>query len=63
MLQFLYACDEMLSESPKGYGSSGEGYDLNRECFHVDSGLPEEGDHLGMPPEGDQPPSHNLDGT
>jgi hypothetical protein len=30
MLQFLYACDKMLSESSKGYSSGGEGYDLTR---------------------------------
>jgi hypothetical protein len=47
MLQFLYACDEMLSESSEGYNFDGEGYDPTRECFHVNSGLPEEGDHLG----------------
>jgi hypothetical protein len=61
MLKFLYACDEMLSKNSEGYSSSGEGYDLTRECFHVDLGLPEDGDHLGMPPEDDQPRPHNLD--
>jgi hypothetical protein len=63
MLQFLYACDEMLSESSEGYNSGSEGYDTTLECFHVDSRLPEEGDHLGMLQEGDQPPSHNPDRT
>jgi hypothetical protein len=63
MLQFLYACEEMLSESSEGYNSGGEGYDPTRECFHVDPEIPEEGDHLGMPQEGDQPPPHNPDGA
>jgi hypothetical protein len=49
MVQFLYTCDGMLFESSKGYSSGDEGYDPTRECFYVDSGLPEEGDHLGMP--------------
>jgi hypothetical protein len=63
MLQFLYACDEMLSKISEGYNSGGEVYDPTQECFHVDSALPKEGDHLGMPLKGDQPPSHNQDGT
>jgi hypothetical protein len=49
MLQFLYACGEMLSERLEGYNSVEEGYDPTWECFHVDSGLPEEGDYLGVP--------------
>jgi hypothetical protein len=56
MLQFLYACDEMLSESSEGYNTGGEGYDPTWECLHIDSKIPDEGDHLGMPREGDQPP-------
>ena len=36
MLQFLYACDEMLSESSEGYNSGGEGHNSIRGCFHVD---------------------------
>lgn len=36
MLQFLYACDEMLSKSSEGYNSSGEGHDSIQGCFHVD---------------------------
>jgi hypothetical protein len=62
MLQFLYACDEMLSESSEGCSSGDEGYDPTRECFHVDPEIPVEGDHIGMPREGDQPPPHNPDG-
>jgi hypothetical protein len=56
MLQFLYACDEMLSERPEGYSTSGEGYEPTQECLHIDSEILDEGDHLGMPWEGDQPP-------
>jgi hypothetical protein len=53
----------MLSEGSKGYSSGGEGYDPTQECFHIDSDILEEGDHLGMPREGDQPPPCNLDGA
>jgi hypothetical protein len=53
MLQFLYACDEMLSESLEGYGTGGEGYDPTRECLHIDSEIPDKGDHLDMPREDD----------
>jgi hypothetical protein len=56
MLQFLYVCDEMLSKSSEGYSSSGEGYDLTRECLHIDSEIPEEVYHLSMPQEDDWPP-------
>jgi hypothetical protein len=63
MLQFLYVCNEMLSERSEGYNSGGEGYDPTREFFHIDSEIPEEGDHLGMPREDDQPPPHNPDGA
>jgi hypothetical protein len=63
MLQFLYVCDEMLSESSEGYSFGGEGYDPTQECFHVDLEILKEGDHLGMPREGDQPPPCNPDGA
>jgi hypothetical protein len=53
MLQFLYACDEMLFESLKGYSTGGEGYDPTQECLHIDSKIFYEEDHLGMPQEGD----------
>ena len=56
MLQFLYARDEMLSESSEGYSARDEGYDPTRECLHIDSDIPDERDHLGMPLEDDQPP-------
>jgi hypothetical protein len=49
MLQFLYACDEMLFESSEGYNTSEEAYNPIRECLHVDSEIHDEGDHLGMP--------------
>jgi hypothetical protein len=60
MLESLYACVDMLSKSSEGCSSSGEGHDLTRKCFHVDSMLSEEGDRLGMPLKGDQSPSYNL---
>jgi hypothetical protein len=53
----------MLSESLEGYNSGDEGYDPTRECFHMDPEIPEEGDHLGMPREGDQPPPRDPDGA
>jgi hypothetical protein len=53
MLQFLYVCDEMLSESSESYSFGGEGYDPTRECLYIDSEIPDEGDRLGMPREGD----------
>jgi hypothetical protein len=56
MLQFMYASDEILFESSEGYKTSGKGYDLAQGCLHIDSEIPNEGDHLGMPREGDQPP-------
>jgi hypothetical protein len=58
ILQFLYVCGEMLSECSEGYSSSGEGYDLTQVCLLIDSEIPNEGDHLGMPQEGDQLPPH-----
>lgn len=58
MLQFMYACNEMLFESLEGYSTGGEGYDLTWVCLHINSEIPNEGDHLGMPHEGDQPPPH-----
>jgi hypothetical protein len=56
MLQFLYACDELLSDSSEGYNTDRGSYDPTWECFHVDHGIPDEGDQLGMPREGDQSP-------
>jgi hypothetical protein len=32
MLQFLYACDELLSESSEGYNTSGESYNPTRNA-------------------------------
>jgi hypothetical protein len=61
MLQFLYACDEMLSESSEGYSTGGEGYDPTRECLHINSKILDRGDHLNMLREGDQPLPHKAD--
>jgi hypothetical protein len=58
MLQFLYMCDEMLSESSKGYSSGGEGYGPTRECLYLDSEISDGGDRLGMPREGGPLPPH-----
>jgi hypothetical protein len=56
MLQFRYACDELLSDRSEGYNTSGESYDPTRECFDIDHEIPDEGNHHSMPREGDQPP-------
>jgi hypothetical protein len=48
----------MLSESSEGYSSGGESYDLTQECLYLDSNIPNKGDRLGMPREGDQLPPH-----
>jgi hypothetical protein len=56
--QFMYACDELLSDSSKGYDTDGGSYDPTRECFHIDHGIPDEADQLRLPRDGDQPPLH-----
>jgi hypothetical protein len=33
MLQFLFACDDLLSDGANDYNSDEEGYNLTRECF------------------------------
>jgi hypothetical protein len=58
MRDFMTACDYCLSNCSEGSHSLGdEDYDPSRECFHVDLGGPDEGNHLGMPENGD-PPRH-----
>jgi hypothetical protein len=56
MLQFLYACDELLSDSSEGYSTGGERYDSTLECLHINQEILNEENHLGMPREGDWPP-------
>jgi hypothetical protein len=56
MRDFMSACDHCLSGcSNDGYDLDNEGYGPSRECFHVDLGDHNEGNHLGMP-EVDDPP-------
>jgi hypothetical protein len=56
MRDFMSACDHYLSGcSDDGHGLDDEGYDPSRECFHVDQGDHDEGNHLSML-EVDDPP-------
>jgi hypothetical protein len=50
MRGFMSACDHCLSGcSDDGHDLDDEGYGPSRECFHVDLGDHNEGNHLGMP--------------
>jgi hypothetical protein len=56
MRDFMTACDYCLSDcSDDGHSLDDEGCGPSRECFHVDLGCHDEGNHLGMP-EDDDPP-------
>jgi hypothetical protein len=56
MRDFMTACDYCLSDCSDGSRSLGdEDYGPSHECFHVDLGGPGEGNHLGMPENGDPP--------
>jgi hypothetical protein len=56
MRDFMTACDYCLSDCSDGGRSLGdEDCGPSRECFHVDLGGPSEGNHLGMPEDGDLP--------
>jgi hypothetical protein len=56
MRDFMTACDYCLSDCFDGSRSLGdEDCSPSRECFHVDLGGPSEGNHLGMPEDGDLP--------
>jgi hypothetical protein len=56
MRDFISACDHCLSGcSDDGHDLDDQGYGPSRECFHVDLGDHNEGNHLGMP-EVDDPP-------
>jgi hypothetical protein len=58
MRDFMTACDYNLSDCSDGSHSFGdEDCGPSRECFHVDLGGPGEGNHLGIPENGD-PPRH-----
>jgi hypothetical protein len=53
---FMTACDNCLSDCSDGSrGLDNEDRGPSRECFHVDLGGPGEGNHLGMPENGDPP--------
>jgi hypothetical protein len=56
MRGFMFACDHCLSGcSDDGHDLDDEGYGPSHECFHVDLGDHNEGNHLGML-EVDDPP-------
>jgi hypothetical protein len=56
MRNFMTACDYCLSDCSDGSRSlDDEDCGPSRECFHVDLGGPSEGNHLGMPEDGDLP--------
>jgi hypothetical protein len=56
MRDFMTACDYCLSDYSDGSRSLGnEDCGPSRECFHVDLGGPGEGNHPGMPENGDPP--------
>jgi hypothetical protein len=56
MRDFMTACDYCLSDcSDSSHSLSDEDCGPSRECFHVDLGGLDEGNHLGMPEDGDPP--------
>jgi hypothetical protein len=56
MRDFMSICDHCLSGcSDDGHGLDDEGYGSSRECFHVDQGDHNKGNHLGTL-EVDDPP-------
>jgi hypothetical protein len=56
MQDFMTACDYCLFDCSDGSRSLGdEDCGPSRECFHVDLGGPDEGNHLGIPENGDPP--------
>jgi hypothetical protein len=63
MRDFMTACDYCLSDCSDGSHSFGdEDCGPSRECFHVDLVGPGEGNHLGMPENGDPPrPAPRVD--
>jgi hypothetical protein len=60
---FMTACDYCLSDCPDdGHNLDDEDCGPSRECFHVDLGSLDEGNHLGMPEDGDPPrPAPRID--
>jgi hypothetical protein len=59
----MTACDYCLSDcSDDGHSLDDEGCGPSRECFHVDLGGHDEGNHLGMPEDDDPPrPAPRVD--
>jgi hypothetical protein len=56
MRDFMSACDYCLSGcSDDGHNLGDEGYNPSRECFHIDQGDHDEGNHLGMPEDDNAP--------
>jgi hypothetical protein len=58
MLQFLFACDELLSDGSDDYSTGEEDYDPTQECFHGWHEEHDEGDQIDMPRENSAPPPH-----
>jgi hypothetical protein len=63
MRDFMIACDYCLSGcSDDGHSLDDEGCGPSRECFHIDLGDRDEGNHLGMPEDDDPPvPTSRVD--
>jgi hypothetical protein len=63
MRDFMTACDYCLSDySDGGHSLDDEDCGPSRECFHVDLGGLDEGNHLGMSEDGDPPrPAPRVD--
>jgi hypothetical protein len=63
MRDFMTACDYCLSDcSDSSHSLGDEDCGPSRECFHVDLGGLDEGNHLGMPKDGDPPrPAPHVD--
>jgi hypothetical protein len=63
MRDFMTACDYCISDrSDDGHSLDNESCGPSRECFHVDLGGLDEGNHLGMPEDDDPPrPAPRID--
>jgi hypothetical protein len=63
MRDFMIACDYYLSDcSDDGHNLDNEGCGPSRECFHVDLGDLDKGNHLGMSEDDDPPrPAPRVD--
>jgi hypothetical protein len=63
MRDFMTACDYCLSDcSDDGHSLDDDGRGPSHECFHVDLGGHDEGNHLGMPEDDDPPgPAPRVD--